>query len=158
MSDFMRHQVHNVLMHKLLGGFVFVVECVAGHQQRMRIGGFHDSFITIIAEALLLLRCQAVVKRFPLHLRRVPVGAKGDWLDRGFHIVEHVANKVRADADICVIDLARVRIGARRSDGIAGAGHDHPAHRAVAHIGRVPFGVIRHLLDNNRVSETDFLE
>ena len=69
-----------------------------------------------------------------------------------------VADKVRTDADIGVENLAGKGIGARRPHRVPLAGLYHPAHHVVAHIGRVPLGVVRLLLCHNRALKAERLE
>ena len=69
-----------------------------------------------------------------------------------------VADKIRADADVGVENLAGKGIGARRSHCVPLAGLHHPAHCVVAHIGCVPLGIVWLLLGLNCPLKAEWLE
>src|SRR5207247_9076897 len=63
-----------------------------------------------------------------------------------------------ADADVGVVDLARIRVRARGADREGGVHGREPADGDVARVGRVPGRGVALLLDNHRVLEADLRE
>ena len=68
------------------------------------------------------------------------------------------AHKIGTHAYIGIVNLSGKRIGAGRSHGVPHPGLHNPADGIVAHVRRIPIGIIRHLFHDNGIFEPDALE
>ena len=75
---------------------------------------------------------------------------------RALHFDE--ARKVRVDRNVGVDDLTGDGVNAEKRDRITGLWGRDPADRVVTHIRMIPIGIVGHLFDRDRVTDSDFFE
>ncbi len=65
-----------------------------------------------------------------------------------------VAHDVGVHRDVRVQNLAGERVYAEQRHGVAVLGRSDPPYRVVAHVRVIPIGIVRHLLDHDRVPDS----
>src|SRR5205807_5551146 len=102
----------------------------------------------LLREAVGVIAIAAVVTAPPGGQRKLrPLRWRKHGSDEFFSGSPHRPDDAFAETDVGIVNLAGERISPGRADGERRTHAGEPANRVVTRIGRVPIGVIRHLLD-----------